>query len=517
MHSGQGIPSLADGVRDGVIVGALLAVLGTAYLLTLAPGPTWANGGTDSGELMTAAATAGVAHPSGYPTYLLLARLFQYIPVGELTVRSTLVSAVAATLSAVCVYAAVRRPPTPQPGYALIAAVAAALVCGFSAGCWSQAVIAEVYTLNAFFVGLILLFTQSACTPAPGRSLRSAWYQGIVAGLALGNHLTVALTVLGWLVAVLISTDTSLRWRRFQQSLIGMGMGLLVYLYLPLRATAHPPVNWGGADTWEGFWWLVSGSPYRQLVFGLPSNQIIERMQAWAALLLEQFGWVGIVIGFYGLLYVPLPMQRFAWLTAGLASGYSVFAIGYNSADSYAYLLPVYVIFAIWIGWGITLALTLVAHWQPRLPPLLAALLLVWTAWSAGKTAPRVDASGDRRAMDYAIRVLADAPEQALLFTASDRDTFPIWYYHYALEERADISVIVVPLLEFGWYRENLRVIYPHLRIPDERGEDWVRTVGGAQRPSRPVCCTALDSTLPFSCQSAATNKESKAIEPGCP
>src|SRR5260221_6952190 len=43
------------------------------YLATLAPGLTWANNGADGGDLITAAVTGGVAHPPGYPTYLLLA------------------------------------------------------------------------------------------------------------------------------------------------------------------------------------------------------------------------------------------------------------------------------------------------------------------------------------------------------------------------------------------------------------------------------------------------------------
>src|SRR6478672_57766 len=68
------------------------ATLGCAYAYTLAPGVTWANDGADSGDLIAATATLGVAHPTGYPTYLLLARLFQLIPLGDLALRSTIFS-----------------------------------------------------------------------------------------------------------------------------------------------------------------------------------------------------------------------------------------------------------------------------------------------------------------------------------------------------------------------------------------------------------------------------------------
>ncbi len=52
-----------------VLAISLIAV----YLFTMAPGLTWANSGADGGDLITAAATGGVAHPTGYPTFLLIA------------------------------------------------------------------------------------------------------------------------------------------------------------------------------------------------------------------------------------------------------------------------------------------------------------------------------------------------------------------------------------------------------------------------------------------------------------
>src|SRR5262245_7101877 len=129
--------------------GSALAILAIAYARTLSPGITWANDGADSGDLVTAAARLGVAHPTGYPTYLLLARLFQLLPLGDLAYRATLLSAAAAALAALCVYMIVRLL-IDAPGWpAHCSALAAALGLGLSPVFWSQAVIAEVYSLNA--------------------------------------------------------------------------------------------------------------------------------------------------------------------------------------------------------------------------------------------------------------------------------------------------------------------------------------------------------------------------------
>src|SRR5262245_14429377 len=89
--------------RIALCAAAVLASLLLVYLSTLAPGLTWANHGADGGDLITAAATGGVAHPSGYPTYLVLARLFLALPFGPLAFRVNLLSAVCAAGAAALV------------------------------------------------------------------------------------------------------------------------------------------------------------------------------------------------------------------------------------------------------------------------------------------------------------------------------------------------------------------------------------------------------------------------------
>ena len=51
--------------------------------------------------------------------------------------------------------------------------------------------------------------------------------------------------------------------------------------------------------------------------------------------------------------------------------------------------------------------------------------------------------------------------------TQEDRDTFTLWYYHFALEERTDLAVIAQPLLNYDWYQTTLDHVYPDLLLPD--------------------------------------------------
>src|SRR5215472_15371775 len=113
--------------RPALFAAAVAAGLLLVYLSTLAPGLTWANHGADGGDLITATATGGVAHPSGYPTYLILARLFLALPFGNLAWRANLLSAVCAAGAAAVVVALVRQASAEPPRLALAGGLIAAL------------------------------------------------------------------------------------------------------------------------------------------------------------------------------------------------------------------------------------------------------------------------------------------------------------------------------------------------------------------------------------------------------
>ena len=178
------------------------------YLNTLAPGLTWANGGSDGGDLITAAYTGGIAHPSGYPLYLLLARLFQFLPIGSLAFRTNLLSMVAAIGSAVLIYElVVRALENLERKYACLAGVAAGLAFGLSPLIWSQAVITEVYTLQAFLTVSILSLSAYSFRGVPPKKMENI--RGLVFGLAMGNHITTFFLIPLILFSENIKTDDS--------------------------------------------------------------------------------------------------------------------------------------------------------------------------------------------------------------------------------------------------------------------------------------------------------------------
>lgn len=469
----------------------IVLILGIAYGQTLAPGITWANNGADSGDLVAATVTLGIAHPSGYPSYLLLAGLFQWLPFGEPALRSNLFSLCCALPATLVLYAIVRLLLPAADWSARFAAALAALSFGLAPLFWSQAIIAEVHSLNALLSALLLLGTLVIMHSNGFAGTGLFWGQGLLAGFALGNHLTIGFLMAFCLPASTLSLKPERRLRAGIGQLLGLAGGLLVYLYLPLRAVTGPPINWGNPVDWAGFWWVVSGQPYRDLVFGLPAAFLPQRIAAWATLLIQQFGVIGLMLGIGGLLYGKPTRPAFVWLTLLPAAGYSLFALAYDSADSYAYLIPFYLLFAIWMGLGIQALLAALLRSQPDLAFAAALGLVLALGWPIANTAAQVDASRDRRAMRYADYVLQSAPPEALVVTRGDLDSFPLWYYHSALGRRPDMAVIVEPLLAYAWYRDHLAQQYPLLAGIEPGGNDALPALAAAN-PGRPFCRVEL-------------------------
>ena len=494
VYEGQARPALLSIGLPALIV----AVCGGAYALTLAPGVTWANGGLDSGELIAAAETGGVPHPTGYATYLLLARVMLLLPIADPALAVTLLSPLAATLTALVVGDMVRRWSAVEEPWASAAGASAALGLALAPLFWSQAVIAEVYSLGALFAALLLhAALRSALEP---ERVAPSLTTSILAGAALGAHVTLLPFVLIWAAI----TSRAPGWGAWGGKLGriggGVALGLLVYLYLPLAARSNPPINWGDASSWQGFWWLVSGRLYAGMVFGLPPEQLGERLLAWGALL-QQFGWLGVLVGGLGFVRGGRPVGPLRWLTGGLALSAVLFALGYNSVDAQVYLIPAVVIGALWIGLGVGGILGFVAVRQPKLTPLVALALLVGLLWPAPFTARQVDASGDRRAISYAATILEQAPADAIVLTDDDRSSFPLWHYHFGRGQRPDLRLVTGPLLGFAWYRASLRATYPDLRLPELAPRGWEAALAEAPGRSGPLCRAVAEPVALVSCE----------------
>ncbi len=463
------------------------------YLATLAPGLTWAHDSADGGELAAAASTLGIPHPPGYPTYVLVGHLFTLLPVGEVATRTNLFSAVCAAAAAASLTWTLARATGRK-----VAAASAGLALAFCPLLWSQATVTEVHALSALFATLLLALAvlAEAGSGWPRRpAALLALAVGGVWGLSLGNHPTALLC--GPLVALSLW-----RLRRFGLiGVVGIGLGLAVYSYLPLRAAASPAINWGDPRTPERFWWVVSGAPYRQFIFSVPLASIPQRLLAWAGLVAQQFGWIGLAVAALGAAGLWTADRSLLVASGAMASLFSVFAIGYNTTDSYLYLIPALACLGFWLGAGASWLIGVLEARKRWLSWVAASLAIGLPLTAAVCRFPALDLSDDHTTAEFEAAVLAQAPSEAVILTQRDAHTFALWYFQYALGRRTDIVVVDTGLLGYGWYTAQL----PHRPLASLPADALMAGDAEALRQAaealgRPVCWISSDG-MGLSCE----------------
>jgi hypothetical protein len=395
----------------------------TLYVRTLAP--TVVTVFDDSPEFQLVCHLLGVAHPTGYPLYTLLGKLFTLLPPGNIAYRVNLMSAVFAALTA-GVLALLVRELTGRP----LAGVLAALALAVSPIFWSQATIAEVYPLHLFLLVVILwLLARWDGAGAAG----NRWLIALAAtcGLGLTHHRMVLLFAPGIALALYLAwrgwpaSEGSRRragwpawWRLALAGLLPLGL----YLYIPLVGARVGSLDGSYQNTVAGFFRHVLALDYSVFFTDNPLAQS-RALSYYLDTLRGQFGLVGTVIGLVGLI-APWRRRRI-WLGTLLSLVIcALFALFYQVADIEVFLLPVFLLWAVGIGAALGGIQNLDSRWPApawrREAGVMTALLtLTFIAQPiavAAEAWPAMDRSRDWGVYDEAMMILSHPlPERATI------------------------------------------------------------------------------------------------------
>lgn len=389
------------------------AIVFTASLLlygwTLAPTVTL----VDSGELIVAAKSLGVAHPPGFPLYVLLTHVATMVPLGNVAQRANFASAIFAAVAAGAVTlaafealesprGAARPAPTRSRGRKkkadaaspavdsikpdaawpiILPSITAGLLFATSRTLWSYATVAEVYTLNSMLLALCIFFlfrwrrlvldSEAESSRRQVRDQGSAnhnrqdrWlYAAAVSfGLGLGvHHVTIGLMLpaFGFLVLRTEGARFFASRRFLFTALFALG-GLSVYLYLPLAASASPIMNWGDPRTFDRFWSHVTGRQY-QAFFESGSDKAGEQLREFAGYALREFGlrWIPLASALVlaGLAHCMRRVRVLFWFVAIAVVVNLIYNSRYEIAeDKDAYYLPVFIVLAVLLAFGARVA-----------------------------------------------------------------------------------------------------------------------------------------------------------------
>jgi len=259
--------------------------------------PTVAEG--DSGELIAAVHTMGIIHPPGFPLYAILAKIFSYlVPIGSPAFKINLFSGFCNAAAAVLLFLCILRW-TRQVWPAFIVAG----LYAFSPLIWSYSVIAEVFGLNNFFIGLLLyLLIKFQQKPESN----TAFLMAFVGGLGLSNHHTLIFFVIPIGLWVLFHHKILLRSKNFLILLGLFFLGFSPYLYMPFAAAKIPMISWGRVQNFSGVWdhFLRKDFGTFQLsnTYLGKDSQFFKAVFYYAINILQQTLFIGFFLAAFGIL-----------------------------------------------------------------------------------------------------------------------------------------------------------------------------------------------------------------------
>jgi hypothetical protein len=437
-------------------------------LVTLCPTAYW----LDSGELIACASSLGIAHPSGYPLYVILGRLFSLIPIGETTERIASLSAFCAAGSCLFLYLGCLSLTGE-----VFASLAASLSAGFSLSLWDVSNTAEVYSLNVFFTALAVYLLLRV---AKGGGPHYVCLLAYSLGLGMTNHLT-----LGALLPSAILTSISHggpgvkpRRERFLFLLFLFLLGLSLYLFLPLRASLDPPMDWGDPRSARGLLGHVTFSSQSGYFFTRSAAEVLGMTRGLRDFYLEGFGLPATLLLLAGCV---LLLRKDARLFISLLLPVAIltfFVVNFGSGAKMAeeqesFYLPSTVFAGLFIAVPLGLFVEFTRkRWPRRLAvPLAGILLTALPLHLALCNFRQVDKREDRSAVGFARAIYETMEKPALLLTDHTSLAFLFTYAQVVEGTWNDVVVLYIPLLKEEWYIRKVAENGTDLVLDDALGQ----------------------------------------------
>ncbi|MGE0872505.1 MAG: DUF2723 domain-containing protein [Kofleriaceae bacterium] len=414
----------------------------------------------DNAEFATLGAVGGVAHPSGYPLYVLWLRALSWLP-GTPAHASAVATALLGTIAVLVLHAACRA-------WGARASAATITVAMFAA---APVVLrihseAEVFALNGLVVAAVLWL---AAARGPLRGEWRAVVLALVAGLGLANHLTcVLIAPVGLLGVIRGAREANRRVLAIGGAAAGFFVGLLPYAYV---FVAPHEASWGSVASFGDLVDLITRSDYGGAgAFAAHGRSVSlgESFAAFAMMLGRTWWWVFPIAGLAMLIVrsvrpsdgeprIGWAMLGASWLLAGpiLVSRFNVVpeGLGLYVCQRF-YVLPA-LLLAIPIATAFDAAVRKISGKaeSPIVAGVLGVVIFLGLAASSLPYLSRVHSP----AVHYGVtNLLGSLPDDAVVIGIADDQLFGIRYAQLALELRRDVTYVHWPMVKLPWYRERL-------------------------------------------------------------
>jgi hypothetical protein len=439
--------------------GGLIAVVALVAYVWLAPAHI-VDG--DNAELATLGTVGGVAHPTGYPAYLLWLRAMAWLPGATAAHTTAIATAILAAIQLAVLHAACRawgaRPTAASFAIAIYAA--GPIVMRYSSE-------AEVFAQNQLVVAAVLYL---AAQDGPLRGGPRIVALGLVAGIGIADHMTCVLVApVGLLGAIRGVREAGRPARAVAAGVAALIAGLLPYTYL--FVTPESSASWNtlhtASELLDHVLRVAYGGPAAFSPTGGHRLHVAANLAALAASLGRGWCWLPAIAGLAVLGHrcarrgggeprIGWQMLALAFVVSGpvLAARFDLVPRGLSLYVIRRFHLLPLLLLAPAVAGAFEVAL---ARHGERLRPIVGAAIAVLGFATAALIAVPDVLRVRTPAVENAMRgLLRGLPPDAVVMSDGDIPYFGLGYLQDACGERRDVIHVYWHSVQARWYRDRL-------------------------------------------------------------
>ncbi len=466
------------------------------YLLTIAPSVIQ----IDSGELAAVQLTLGIAHPTGYPLFTILGYLFSLVPLpftkifqmnllaaiytsAAIGIFITIVKTILDNLDAFNPKAASSPKKTKKTDKKkkeiktenqttnqlsetkkYIASIFSGLVLAFSKTFWFQSTSVEVYSLHLFLIcSIIFVLIKAYLQKEEEQKIPGTYWFILAAVLALGfsNHMTTLLILpaLAFLFFNKLGINKNSVKKVFWMIAVFLPILILLYSYLPIRASQQPELNWGNPIDLERILRHISGKQYQVWLFS-SMEAAKKQFGYFFSTLTSEFNVtiVPIVIGVFAAYFLNKKIFVF-WIIVFAST--VLYSINYDIVDIDSYFLLAYISLSFFAAIGL---LKIYSWLKFNNHKEISAIILslVFILVTAFFNFKKVDQSKTEIFEDYTKSLINSMDKKSMVLSYQwDFFISASYYFQHVENFRRDVIVIDKELLRRSWYFNQLERNFP--------------------------------------------------------
>lgn len=329
------------GNKNKIWPGLLIIIVAPVYLSTILPGMGYSG---DVAKFQYIGKILGIPHAPGYPLYVLLNRLFVSLPIKSVAFRANLLSLFFGLITLVILYLILAELKTP-----FYLALGATLTFASGLTFWTQSLVAEVYTLNSFFLAMIIYFVVKWLDTENDRF----FYGGLfVLGLSLAHHLTLILLAPSLLFLIFyFKPRLFLSLKTWLLGFLSLLAGLIPYGYLFIRTHWRAPYVEASVRNFSDLLKTITAKRFQGQLFAFNWQELLlERFPWFGQQLAKEWLWPLLIICLIGVVHLLRYRRGFALFLIISLCFQSLFILNYDIPDIFVFFIPVYLILAIFLG-----------------------------------------------------------------------------------------------------------------------------------------------------------------------